>query len=99
MRAPSVKNGYQVLKNNNMHMLHPAEQTKICVGALEFELSFPARGKHQHIYEKNWELFRNKWSKKAPAIGRLDIRSTEITRSLVRREGRHNTYFLHDEIG
>jgi len=99
MKAPSVKNGYQLLKNDDMHMLHPAEQTRVRVGTLEFELSFPARGKHQDEYEKNWECFRRTCKTEVPAIGQLDIRSTEITRFLVRREGRQNTYFLHDEIG
>ena len=46
MSAPSVQNRFQSLKYNNMHILHPAEQTKVRVGTLEFEISFPARGKY-----------------------------------------------------
>ena len=42
MSAPSVKNDFQLLKYNNMHVLHPAEQTKIHVGTLVFEF-FPFR--------------------------------------------------------
>ena len=38
MSAPSVKNGFQSLKYNNMHMLHPAEQTKVWVSLLVFEI-------------------------------------------------------------
>ena len=37
MTAPSVNNGYQLLEYN-MHMLHPAEQTKVHVGTLVFEI-------------------------------------------------------------
>ena len=47
--APSVKNGFQSLKYNNMHMLHPAEQTKIHVGTLVFEF-FPFRGRCQQCF-------------------------------------------------
>ena len=100
MRAPSVKNGYQLLKHNNMHMLHPAEETKVYAGKLTFEISFPARGNHQHQYDKNWEAFQRRHADAVPAISRLNIQSTsKVTRFLVRREGSHNTYFLHDEIG
>ena len=53
MTAPSVNNGNQLLRYNNMHMLHPLEQTKVGVGTLEFEISFPARGEHQHRYDRN----------------------------------------------
>ena len=49
MSAPSVKNGFQSLKYNNMHMLHPAEQTKIHVGTLVFEI-FPFRGRYQQCF-------------------------------------------------
>lgn len=101
IRAPSVENGYQMLKHNknNMHMLHPAEHTKVYVGALEFELSLPHRGKHQREYEKNWEIFRGKYRKAVPMINGLDIRSTEITPYMVRRESRCGVYFLHENIG
>ncbi len=44
MSAPSVNNAFQSLKYNNMHMLHPAEQTKVRVGTLVFEI-FPFRGR------------------------------------------------------
>ena len=37
MTAPSVNNGYQLLEYN-MDMLHPAEQTKVHVGTLVFEI-------------------------------------------------------------
>ena len=43
MSAPSVKNGFQSLKYNDMHMLHPAEQTKIHVCTLAFEIPFRGR--------------------------------------------------------
>ncbi|KAI9748690.1 MAG: hypothetical protein M1835_001735, partial [Candelina submexicana] len=100
MKAPSVKNGYQFLRHNNMHMLHPAEETKVYAGKLTFEISFPARGKHQRAYEQNWGAFLRRHADDVPAIRSLDIQSTfEITRFLVRREGRHSVYFLHDEIG
>ena len=46
MSAPSVKNGFQSLKYNNIHMLHPAEQIKVRVNILEFEISFPIRNKY-----------------------------------------------------
>lgn len=58
MGAPSVKNGYEMLKHNNMHMLHPAEQTEIHVGDLVFEVSLPERTMYQREYEMNWEAFR-----------------------------------------
>ena len=101
IRAPSVKASYQMLKRNknNMHMLHPAEQTKVYVGALEFELSFPDRGKHQREYERNWEIFRGNHRKAVPMINGLDIQSKEITPYMVRREGRRAVYFLHENIG
>ena len=44
MTAPSINNGYQLLEYNNIHMLHPAEQTKVRVGTLVFEI-FPFRGR------------------------------------------------------
>ncbi len=49
MSTPSVKNGFQLLKYNNMHMLHPVEQTKIHVGILVFEF-FPFRGRCQQYF-------------------------------------------------
>ena len=51
--ALSIKNGFQSLKYNNMYMLHPAEQIKIRVNTLEFEISFPIRGKYQRRYDRN----------------------------------------------
>ncbi len=100
MGAPSVKNGYQMLKYNNMYMLHPAEQTKIHVGDLVFEVSFPERGMYQRQYEMNWEAFRRECGDDVPKIEGLDIQPTrKITQLFVRRESRHNAYFLHDEIG
>ena len=100
MKAPSVNNGFQSLKYNNMHMLHPAEQTKVLVGTLVFEFCFPARGKHQRQYDRNWEAFRAKYGKAIPMIGRLGIQSTlEITPFVQRRKGRRSTYLLHGEIG
>ncbi len=98
--APSVNNGYQLLERNNMHMLHPAEQTKVHVGKLVFEISFPARGEHQHRYNQNWEIFRAKYRMGVPNIDSLDIQPTlEITPFVQRRVGRRNAYLLHDEIG
>ena len=41
MSAPSVNNGNQMLRYNNMHMLHPLDQTKVRAGTLVFEISFP----------------------------------------------------------
>lgn len=61
--APSVNNGFQSLKYNDRHMLHPAEQTKVHVGALVFEISFPARGQYQRRYNENWGGFREKCRK------------------------------------
>ncbi|MCJ1460214.1 hypothetical protein MMC28_010593 [Mycoblastus sanguinarius] len=58
MTAPSVNNGFQSLKYNNMHMLHPAEQTRVQVGTLVFEICFPARGKHQRQHDRNWDIYR-----------------------------------------
>lgn len=100
MTAPSVNNGNQLLRYNNMHMLHPAEQTKVGVGILVFEISFPARGEHQHRYNQNWEIFRAKYGTGVPNIDSLDIQPTlEITPFVQRRVGRRNAYLLHDEIG
>ena len=100
MSAPSVKHGFQSLKSNNMHMLHPAEQTKVRVGTLEFEISFPTRGKSQRRYDRNWDLYRRKHGDDVPEIDSLAIQPTlEITRFVQRREGRRNAYLLHDEIG
>ena len=50
MNAPSVKNGFQSLKYNKMHMVHQAEQTKIHVGTLVFEI-FPFRGRCQQCFQ------------------------------------------------
>ena len=100
MKAPSVKNGSQSLKYNNMHMLHPAEQTKVRVGTLEFEISFPTRGKSQRLYDRNWDIYRRKHGDDVPNIDTLAIQPTlKITRFVQRREGRRNAYLLHDEIG
>ena len=100
MSAPSVKNGFQSLKYNNMHMLHPAEQTKVRVGTLEFEISFPIRGKYQRRYDRNWDIYRRRHGDDVPKIDSLAIQPTlEITRFVQRREGRRNAYLLHDEIG
>ena len=101
MKAPStVKNGFQSLKYNNMHMLHPAEQTKVRVGTLEFEISFPTRGKSQRLYDRNWDIYRKKHGDDVPNIDTLAIQPTlKITRFVQRREGHRNAYLLHDEIG
>ena len=100
MRAPSIKNGQRLLKSNNMHMLHPAEQTRVQVGSLAFDLFFPERGIHQRQYELNWEAFAENCGHAVPKLGGLGIEpQRDITRFLVRRESRHNTYFFHDEIG
>ena len=57
MSAPSVKNGFQSLKYNNMHMLHPAEQTKVRVGTLVFEI-FPFRGRCQQCFRRKLSILR-----------------------------------------
>ncbi|CAD6592077.1 MAG: hypothetical protein ASARMPRED_005971 [Alectoria sarmentosa] len=100
MSAPSVKNGFQSLKYNNMHMLHPAEQTKVWVDTLIFEVSFPTRGQYQRHYERNWEVYRRKHGDDVPNMNSLDIQSTlEITPFVQHRQGRRNAYLLHGEIG
>ena len=100
MTTPSVNNGYLLLNHNNMHMLHPLEQTKVHVGNLIFEISFPARGKHQRQYDRNWDTFRAKNGKSVPNLDRLRIESSlEITPFVQRRKGRLSTYLLHGEIG
>lgn len=100
MSAPSVENGFQSLKYNNMHMLHPAEQTKIRVGTLVFEISFPTRGQYQHHYKRNWEVYRRRYGDDVPNMNSLDIQSTsEITPFVQHRQGRRNAYLLHGEIG
>ena len=83
-----------------MHMLHSLEQIKVGVGTLEFEISFPARGEHQHRYDRNWETFRAKYGMGVPNMMSLNIQPTlEITLFVQRRVGYRNTYLLHDEIG
>ena len=100
MSAPSVNDGNQLLRYNDMHMLHPLEQTKVTVGRLVFEISFPAHGKHQRQYDRNWETFRAKYGKAVPNMKSLNIQPTsEITPFVQRRVGRRNAYLLHDEIG
>ena len=100
MSAPSVKNGFQSLKYNNMHILHPAEQTKVRVGTLEFEISFPTRGKYQRHYDRNWDIYRRRHGDDVPDIKPLAIQPTlEITPFVQHRQGRRNAYLLHDEIG
>jgi len=82
-------------------MLHPAEQTRVSVGSLQFDLSFPTRNQHQcQLYQRNWEEFRLQCGKAVPNVGGLDIQSPpEIMRFTVRRESRHRVYLLHDVIG
>lgn len=100
MRAPSIKNGQRMLKSNTMHMLHPAEQTRVQVGSLAFDLFFPERGIHQRQYELNWEAFAEDCGHAVPNLGGLGIEpQRDITRFLVRRESRYNTYLFHNEIG
>ena len=100
MTAPSVNNGNQLLRYNDMHILHPLERTKVGVGTLDFEISFPARGEHQHRYDRNWETFRAKYGMGVPDMKSLKIQPTlKITPFVQRRVGRRNTYLLHDEIG
>ena len=99
--APSVKNGFQMLKHNNQRMLHPAEQTRVSVGSLKFDFSFPVRGQHHgQLYQRNWEEFRAKCVRAVPGVGGLNIKSPlEVTRFKVLRTSRHHTYLLHDVIG
>ncbi len=100
MTAPSVNNGYLLLNHNNKHMLHPLEQTKVHVGNLIFEISFPARGKHQRQYDRNWDTFCAKHGRAVPNLDRLRIQSSlEITPFVQRRKGHLSTYLLHGEIG
>ena len=80
MTAPSVNNGFQSLKYNNMHMLHPAEQTRVQVGTLVFEICFPARGKHQRQHDRNWDIYRRSHQGDVPKVDTLTIQpQTEIT--------------------
>ncbi len=100
MSAPSVENGFQSLKYNNMHMLHPAEQTRVRVGTLEFEISFPIRGKYQRRYDRNWDIYRRRHGDDVPDIKPLAIQPMlEITPFVQHRQSRRNAYLLHDEIG
>ena len=100
MTAPSVNNGFQALKYNNMHMLHPAEQTKVHVGILVFEISFPIRGKYQGRYDRNWDLYRRRHGDNVPEIDSLAIKpELEVTRFVQYRQGRRSAYLLLDEIG
>ena len=71
--APSLKNGYQWLKNKDRHMLNPAELTKVAVGRLMFEISFPNRGEHQSRYDSNWDIYRTRHWDDVPEIGSLAI--------------------------
>lgn len=104
MTAPSVKDGHQFLTNNRVQtqMLHPREQTRVHVGNVDFDISFPDRGAHQLQYQRNWATFRAKCVPAVPNVGPLGIETRpEITEFQVRRESRKSgiVYYLHDEIG
>lgn len=49
VKAPSILGNYKLLKHSDTTMLHPAEQTRVCAGATQFDLCFPARNKVQSI--------------------------------------------------
>ena len=100
MSAPSVNDRFQSLKHNDMHMLHPAEQTKLLVGKLVFEISFPVRGKHQRQYDRNWETFSAKYRNAVPKVNGLRLKTTsKMTPFVQRRKGRRSAYLLHGVIG
>ena len=98
--APSVKNGSQILVYRDMHMLHPAEQTKVHIGSLLFEICFPARGQYQSQYDRNWDVYRRTHQGDLPKMDRVTFESQpEITVFGQHRQGRRNAYYLRNEIG
>ena len=101
VRAPSVKTSFQLLKHNDRRMLLPVEHTRVSIGSLHFDLSFPIRDQQQEqLYRRNWEEFRTKCGHAVPSVGGLDIQPRpEVTQFRVRRESSHRAYLLHDEIG
>lgn len=101
IRAPSVSGGHQHLKHNNRHMLHPAEQTRVSVGTLQFDLSFPIRTKEESLsYQRNWEAFRTQCMQAVPMADTLVVDlAPGPTPFTVRRESDDHSYCLHDEIG
>jgi hypothetical protein len=63
--------------------------------------SFPTRDLYQHqLYRRNWDNFRALCQRAEPNMRRLNIDSKpELTKFLVRRGKKGETYLLHDEIG
>ena len=96
----SVKADYQMLKHNknNMHILHSAEQIKIYIKTLEFELFFFDWNKHQQKYKKNWKIFHENHRKAVSMINELNIQFKKITLYMIHQEDHHTVYFLHKNI-
>lgn len=100
INAPSLKDGHRFLKHHAMHLLS-AEQIRISIGALQFDVALPSRDKRQAaIYARNWEIFRTECSLAVPELGTLTMnRVHDITQFAVRRESRDHIYLLLGKIG
>ena len=97
--APSANKDYTFLRKKDCHSLIRGEQSKIFVGRLVYELSFPDLSKHQDEYSRNVQLYLQKHALDLTAIGALGIRSLSSTPYIAHRKGRYSDYILHNKIG
>lgn len=102
IHVPGVENGTKTLKDEYpREVLLPSDQTRISVGALQFDICFPIRNEQQNqSFQENWKRFHLRCTQVNPDIGRIDIHlPTAVTQSAARRKGVHDEYVLHGPIG
>ncbi|MCJ1463080.1 hypothetical protein MMC07_001685 [Pseudocyphellaria aurata] len=105
--APSGKNRYQLLRPKHQLVLLPNEQTRISVGALQFDISFPDRSGHRsQIYNMKFQEFRARCLLTPPPSHtpgfQADLQADHmpnITAYCLRQENCHNVYLFHEKIG
>lgn len=99
--APSVNRGKAQLQQGEMHALNPNEQTKLLVGALEFEVSTPYDGNGESSsYKRTVEKYLVKVNGAVPRIGGMSIDTVSTcTPNAQIRQGSKGRYRLGEIIG
>ena len=97
-----IKDGVRSLESGIKRALFPEEQTRIQVGALEFDIIFPVRDQYQNVsYERNWEIFKARCLGSDPNVDGLNLETKrKITEFVAIVQGQKGErYKINDEIG
>ena len=100
IKAPSIDGSIKWLRGTEAHALVVTEQTRIELGRLSFELTFPDRGQYQVEYKRRWELFCARVRHTALDADSLNIQtSSERTPFHQSRKGHNSSYVMYNRIG